>query len=323
MSVVMMMVLAGPASQPLTQPPTKGSGEVRELLAQVQKEFSGCEKGECDSFGADVWALRKRVATTEELRSMAVQSEQGDESCLCGVKTPTVVAIDRQAHLLAEAALLYHLCGDGEGAMFCLTRLRNVAAKEPSNLGVAELLVRTSALLNGAEAGVREAAGISPAETRGRVLIAASETAGLENSVRDGLLKAVGDVGTANQLAMVRALERAGDSEGADAFVDAQPAAERGKLRMALFKLRRERTEKTPDPAALSKALASTDAIAIEHAAETSGGELSVEKVKQIAASLPGGAPRVGFLVGAMRGMTKGTDRVRYEDFLVMHAESR
>lgn len=143
-------------------PPATMSTTPSDLLVEARRLLDSCPV-DCKPFGADVWLVRKRLASKEELLSMAVQVEQGDEACLCGRSGPAVIAVEREAMLLTEAVLLFHLGGDPAAAELNLDRLRTVYRKTPANLSVAELLIRAIAMMKGPEASIAEMVGLGEA----------------------------------------------------------------------------------------------------------------------------------------------------------------
>lgn len=181
--------------------------DARRVVSQATAALSLCGDGCKNERGlaAEVWNLRKRVASPDDLRSMAVQVEQGEESCLCGKTNPTATEVEKQGILIAEAVLLWHLAGDTEGVRYNTQRLRNVVAKvagKPDEPGLMELLVRVIALAGEGkppskdgfgDLAVREVAGIKPESMRVRVLLGAATSTGLETDARRKLLTAAAE----------------------------------------------------------------------------------------------------------------------------------
>jgi len=206
--VLALAVLGGAARGETTAAKAAPTG-LADIVAEVVRSLANCgeacrtEKG----LSAEVWNLRKRVATTEDLRSMAVQVEQGEESCLCGKTSPTATEVEKQGVLLAEAILLWHLAGDTDGVRYNTQRLRNVVAQvagKPEEPGLMELLVRAVAIAGGesakpgkvpdsgkryGEIALWEVAGVKPDAMRVGVLIGAAGSGGVETEARRILLR--------------------------------------------------------------------------------------------------------------------------------------
>lgn len=158
-----------------------------DLLTQARQILGSCPV-DCKPFGADIWLLRKRLASKEELLSMAIQVEQGDEACLCGKTGPSVVEVERQAQLLAEAVLLFHLGQDADAAKLNLGRLRNAAHKSPEHTSISELLLRAVAFTHGSDAAMNEAANLTGA-LRIHLVVSATLTQSLKPEVKVPLLR--------------------------------------------------------------------------------------------------------------------------------------
>lgn len=314
-----------------------------ELIRLARTTLDNCGDS-CRDLAADVWAVRKRVAGKVELASMAVQVEQGDEACLCGKKSPTATALDRQAQLLAEAATLFHRAGDPAGAERNLGKLRNTAHAHADNALVLELLVRTSTLLGGASAGVGElstlrsdrlrvhvlthaaAARVLPAEASRAVLTEASRAfLALPVEAREGLARPLFDrLRRAGMTSDARAV--ADTSPERDAWIEllSQPlstltagAPTPDAVRSALTPLDGPK----PDLRAAAANLAKLDGPAASFLQESAGRAVATRDpalALDLARQLRPATLRLAFATGAAKQLTD--DRATWDDFLATHA---
>lgn len=183
-------------------------------VARAAVDAAG-DSPEAKAAAADVWIVRRRLATKEELAAMAVQAEQGDEACLCGKKSPTIPEVERQAHLLAEATLLYQLASDKASALRTLSLLRNVAHKAEGNDAVWQLHLRMTMWMEGPEAALREASAIHPSFRRLYDLTVAAGSWGLQGKTKrvleavDAELRELPEGGTRERGVMAYELVRA------------------------------------------------------------------------------------------------------------------
>lgn len=297
----------------------------------------GGEAGGAEARGvsADVWTLRRRVATRDQLVAMAVQAEQGDEACLCGKTSPTTPEVERQARLLAEAGLLYHLAGDDASAGRSLALLRNAAHKSSQrpvdnapvdNAVVWQLHVRLAVLLGGADAGVRESAAIADRTTRLAALAGATRTAGLPTPDRRAILRFVlADVREAGVPARLRevlagALAEAGEPrEAAEIAGRDVPVAIGAPVEPAFVGKLVDELSRLSVTAAASRidALGGDTASYFATAAGRGLARRGVA-VRPIAEQVRSPLLRASLAIGAAKALTAEGPRVAFDDFLTV-----
>jgi hypothetical protein len=313
-----------------------------ELIRLARTTLDNCGES-CRDLAADVWAVRKRVADRVELASMAVQVEQGDEACLCGKKSPTATALDRQAQLLAEAATLFHRAGDAAGAERNLGKLRNTAHAHADNSLVLELLVRTSTLLGGAPAGVGELSTLRNDRLRVHVLTHAAAARALPTEATKAVLteasRAYLALPTEARTGLARPLfdrlRRAGLNAEARSVADTSPERDAwlellsqplsttaaapipDAVRVALTPLEGPK----PDLRAAAAKLATLEGPAAPFLHESAGraaARRDVGLALDLARQLRPAPLRLAFATGAAKQLTD--DRAGWDDFLATHA---
>lgn len=329
---------AAPALQPDATP-------VR-LLALARTAVDACgDSPACKSASADVWILRRRLGSPADLSAMAVQAEQGDEACLCGKVTPTTPEVERQARLLAEASLLFHLAGEKADAARNLARLRNVGHKAPADAAVWQLLLRVSLLLDGPNAALRDSGSAASPALRAHALTVAADSAAIAPDRRAAVLRYVltevsqspaAHEGLAAPLAM--ALHRVGLSADARSLLPLVPEASRERLasrlsagdvpakaaapaeaRAAATALRDGRAPR--DVAATLDALAGDTAPYLWSAAGVEVARVAPrEALEQTAAAIRSPLARATFAAAAAKELTAANARAVYDEILFTRA---